>query len=153
MFSYTNPGELRHRSPNAISTGGTSPSGAASPIERGDKTYQKIIGLAVLGTVLGLLIIVMSFLLLRKRNRMRATRGQTGRSSILGDVQSKPIVIAIFRFAGKRNEGSCHTGGTTADNTIPLRWGNSGTIISRIISKQTSQNIKYVQLLSLPNPF
>ena len=86
MFSYTNPGELRHRSSNAISTGGTSPSGTALPIGRGDKTYQKIIGLTVLGTVLGLLIIIMSFLFLRKRNRMRATRSQIGRSSILEDA-------------------------------------------------------------------
>ena len=86
MFSFTKPGELRHRGSNVISTGGTSPPGTALPIGREDKTYQKIIGLAVLGTVLGLLIIVMSFLLLRKRNRMRATRGQTGRSSILEDA-------------------------------------------------------------------
>ena len=101
MFSYTNPGELRHRSSNAISTGGTSPSGTALPIGRGDKTYQKIIGLTVLGTVLGLLLIsVMSFCILRTRKRSRARNsvGQTYVNSVLRDMQSKSIVIAIFRF-------------------------------------------------------
>ena len=79
MFSYANPGELRYRSSDAISAGGIPPSGTALPVGREDKSYQKIIGLAVFGTILGLLIIVMSFLLLRKRkrNRMKGTVGQT----------------------------------------------------------------------------